>query len=83
LQRPETQKLPGQLKLLPASSWLHVTLSVRRQDATDGGMHGSGLFILNPPWLLQEMLAEVMPCLVRHLGQDDQAGFVLEYHENQ
>jgi len=26
-------------------------------------------------------LQQVMPYLVIHLGQDDQAGFVLEHHE--
>jgi 23S rRNA (adenine2030-N6)-methyltransferase len=80
LQREETQQLPRRLKLLPAKSWLHVTLSVRGPDLT-GGMHGSGMFVINPPWWLKETLNDVMPYLVRHLGQDDQADFELEYYE--
>lgn len=80
LQREETQQLPKRLKLLPAKSWLHVTLSVRGPDLT-GGMHGSGMFVINPPWWLKETLNDVMPYLVRHLGQDDQADFELEYYE--
>ncbi len=81
LQRVESGKLPGQLKLLTAKSWLHVTLTVHGSTDTDVGMRGSGLFVLNPPWRLQAVLQEVMPYLVTHLGQDDKAGFVLEYHE--
>jgi len=81
LPRDETRQLPGRLKLLPANSWLHVALSVQGANGTEG-MRGSGMFMLNPPWWLEETLKEVMPYLVRHLGQDDQAGFVLEYHEN-
>jgi len=80
LQRDETRQLPGRLKLLPANSWLHVALSVKKSEP-EAGMHGSGMFVLNPPWWLQEMLKEVMPYLVRHLAQDDNADFLLEYHE--
>ena len=80
LQRDETRKLPGRLKSLPAKSWLHVTLSVRGGDAAEG-MSGSGMFVLNPPWGLQETLQQVMPYLVRHLGQDNLANFQLEHHE--
>lgn len=80
LQRAETRQLPGQLKLLPAKSWLHVTLRVRGDDAAEG-MRGSGMFVLNPPWGLHATLQKVMPYLVAHLGQDDQAGFVLEHYE--
>ena len=42
------------------------------------GMHGSGMFILNPPWNLHGVLQQVMPYLVRHLGQDAHASFTLE-----
>ncbi len=81
LLRPETRHLPEQLKLLPAKSWLHVALSVLESDAADVGMRGSGIFILNPPWGLQETLSKVMPYLVRVLGQDERADFVLEHQE--
>ena len=82
LQRAEAQQLPEQLKHLPVKSWLHVALSVQGISADGFGMHGSGMFVLNPPWLLHSALQEVMPYLVKHLGQDEQASFTLEYHEN-
>jgi len=82
LQRAEARQLPDQLKQLPVKSWLHVSLSVQAPSADGFGMHGSGMFILNPPWVLHSVLQEVMPYLVKVLGQDDGAGFELEYREN-
>jgi 23S rRNA (adenine2030-N6)-methyltransferase len=82
LQRAEARQLPEQLKQLPVKSWLHVTLSVRAPSEDGFGMHGSGMFILNPPWLLHGVLQETMPYLVTHLGQDEHATFILEYQEN-
>jgi 23S rRNA (adenine2030-N6)-methyltransferase len=81
LQRTEARQLPEQLKRLSTSSWLHVALSVQGRSEDGFGMHGSGMFVLNPPWLLHGVLQEVMPYLVKHLGQDKNAGFTLEYQE--
>ena len=61
---------------------MHVALNVRGPDPADTGMRGSGMFILNPPWGLRETLEQVMPLLADRLGQDREAGFVLEYHES-
>jgi 23S rRNA (adenine2030-N6)-methyltransferase len=78
LQRMESRELPGRLKKLPASSWLHVTFSIG-MSAPDGfGLHSSGMFVLNPPWTLEPMLRELMPYLVSALGRDSGAGFTLE-----
>lgn len=82
LQRAEARKLPQQLKSLPVKSWLHVALSVATPSADGFGMHGSGMFVINPPWLLHQVLQDVMPYLVAHLGQDGGAAFTLEQQEN-
>ncbi|MDB5748548.1 MAG: rRNA ((2030)-N(6))-methyltransferase RlmJ, partial [Massilia sp.] len=42
------------------------------------GLHSSGMFILNPPYTLEPMLREVMPYLVKVLGKDAGATFVIE-----
>ncbi|HBD34401.1 MAG TPA: 23S rRNA (adenine(2030)-N(6))-methyltransferase RlmJ, partial [Cupriavidus sp.] len=42
------------------------------------GLHGSGMFIVNPPWTLKTALQEAMPKLVELLGQDGGAKFTLE-----
>lgn len=78
LQRNDARQLPEQLKQLPVKSWLHVALSVQAPGEDGFGMHGSGMFVLNPPFNLHSTLAEAMPCLVRILGQDAQASFTLE-----
>lgn len=82
LQRAEARQLPQQLKQLEVKSWLHVALSVQAPSAEGFGMHGSGMFILNPPWTLHDELKTVMPYLVKVLGQDSGAEFELEYREN-
>lgn len=87
LQRAEAKQLPEQLKQLPVKSWLHVALSVQAPGEDGFGMYGSGMFILNPPWLLHSVLQEVMPYLVKVLGvkvpwQNDEGSFVLEFEEN-
>jgi 23S rRNA (adenine2030-N6)-methyltransferase len=45
------------------------------------GMHGSGMFILNPPWLLHGVLQEIMPYLAKVLGQDGEGSFLLEFEQ--
>lgn len=82
LQRAESRMLPEQLKQLPAKSWLNVSLSVQAPSEDGFGMYGSGMFILNPPWLLHGMLQEVMPYLAWVLGQEGKGSFVLEFGEN-
>lgn len=71
-----SQKLPVQLKKLH-DNWLNVQLRVSAKPYGHG-MYGSGLFVINPPWLLHDQLQQGLPYLVRQLGQDDAAGHVLE-----
>lgn len=78
LSRMESRELPEKLKRVAAKDWLHVALTVGA-PADDGfGMHGSGLFIVNPPYVLHDTLRTAMPWLVQVLGRDAQAGFTLE-----
>ncbi|MQY50265.1 23S rRNA (adenine(2030)-N(6))-methyltransferase RlmJ [Rhodocyclus gracilis] len=78
LTRRESHELPERLKRLPVKSWLHAALRVNTPSSDGFGMHGSGLFILNPPWTLHAQLQETLPYLVEHLGRDEGAGFTLE-----
>ncbi|HNC53157.1 MAG TPA: 23S rRNA (adenine(2030)-N(6))-methyltransferase RlmJ [Accumulibacter sp.] len=82
LTRREAQALPQRLQRLPSGPWLHVTLRVRTPASDGFGMHGSGLFVVNPPWTLQTTLQEVMPRVVELLGQDAGAGFTLDGQES-
>ena len=78
VQRRESQQYPESLKRLQRKDWLHVALTVKAPAADGFGLHGSGLYILNPPWDLPAMLEEAMPYLVKVLGQDEHAMFELE-----
>ena len=78
VQRRESQQFAESLKRLQRKNWLHASLTVKAPAADGFGLHGSGLFVLNPPWDLPAMLNEAMPYLVRVLGQDASAGFVLQ-----
>jgi len=80
LARSEARNLPSRLADLGAQSWLDLRLAVRRPPRDGFGMFGSGMFIINPPWVLPERLEAMMPWLVNVLGTDDGAGFDLEHH---
>ena len=82
LQRHESQHFSASLKRLPVNSWLNVNLTVHTPHADGFGMHGSGMFIINPPWTLLATLRIVMPYLTKVLGQDGGAGFNLETGNN-
>jgi len=81
LQSLKSRQLPEKLKVqteASAKNWLHVSLTVRTPAADGFGMHGSGMFLVNPPWTLRDTLQQVMPYLVKVLGQDGGAGYLLE-----
>ena len=79
LHSMHSRELPEKLKRLPGISWLHVSMDVHKPAEDGFGMHGSGLFIINPPWTLPATLKKVMPWLVEVLGQDEGASFKLEF----
>jgi 23S rRNA (adenine2030-N6)-methyltransferase len=61
--------------------WLNVSLSVAEPDEEGFGMTGSGLFVINPPWVLEAQLQESLPHLLRTLGQSASARFSLDSFE--
>lgn len=79
VQRREAALLPEKLMALQRSDWLHVSLTVRLPSRDGLGLHGSGLFIINPPWTLPGLLKAALPWLVEVLGQDGGRGFGLDY----
>ncbi|MGE0313514.1 MAG: 23S rRNA (adenine(2030)-N(6))-methyltransferase RlmJ [Lautropia sp.] len=78
VQRREAVRLPGALRRLPVGDWLDVSLTVRAPAEDGYGLHGSGVFAINPPWTLAAELRAVMPWLARRLAQDGRAGFRLD-----
>ncbi len=82
LQRREAQELPARLRRMAGSDWLHVALQVKARATEGFGLHGSGLFVFNPPWKLAAEVRAVMPFLTEVLGQDAHAQFQLEDRES-
>ncbi|NYT60889.1 23S rRNA (adenine(2030)-N(6))-methyltransferase RlmJ [Alcaligenaceae bacterium] len=80
VQRLEVQELTRALERLQAP-WLHVSLTVRKPGDDGHGLHGSGMFIVNPPWTLHADLARTMPWLREKLAQDDRAGYTLKQNK--
>ena len=74
LPRPEAMRLPERLRALPVE-WLDVSLQVAKPTRDGFGMHGSGLFIVNPPWTLKETLSTCLPVLKGALAQGPGAEF--------
>lgn len=78
LSKLESRQLPGKLKGLGATNWLHATLEVCAPSKDGFGMNGSGMFIINPPWTLEKKLHETLPQLAKLLAQGDGAKYTLE-----
>lgn len=83
LSRRESASLPDHMKKIAAAhkrSWLQVELRVENAPK-ERRLQASGMFVINPPWTLEKQLAESLPILVKALGQDGGAGFVLKNFE--
>lgn len=59
-------------------NWLHASLIINKPDISNYRLHGSGIFIINPPWTLFAELKYNLPFLVKVLGQDNFARFELK-----
>ena len=72
LQRPEPAQMIGKLMALN-TDWLQVEMTIEASSDDGFGMHGSGMFIVNPPYTLPDILDETMPILTRLLELDASA----------
>jgi len=82
LENAEAKRLPPRLEGLGCESSLRAELRVRgpesRPDLRNGGLYGSGLFVINPPWTLAQQLREVLPFLSEVLKEGEGAGWKLD-----
>lgn len=83
IPRQEAHQLPRRLKALAQQagrSWLHATLSIGKgtQEGGRDGLRASGLFVINPPFVLQERLKEALPVICRALQRGAGHGWQLE-----
>ena len=78
LQRPEPAEMIDDLINLELPNWLNVEMTIHEPSADGFGMHGSGLFIVNPPWTLPKILDETMPVLTQLLALDGTASYAID-----
>jgi 23S rRNA (adenine2030-N6)-methyltransferase len=78
VQRRESAELARKLERMPGLRWLHATLTVRAASPDGLGLHGSGVFVVNPPWTLQAALRDALPWLADVLAQDAGARWSLQ-----
>ena len=81
LQRRESVQLPDKLRRAGGEDWLDIALHVKAPSPEGRGLHGSGMFIVNPPWKSAEQMRGIMPWLTRVLAQDDAASFRIDGRE--
>lgn len=72
------QRYSEQLKKLPCDNWLNIEMRVSCPPQGHG-MFGSGLFVINPPWVLKDQLESAMPHLLSLLKQDETADFQITH----
>ncbi|NLY35189.1 23S rRNA (adenine(2030)-N(6))-methyltransferase RlmJ [Advenella faeciporci] len=82
VNRKEVHDMIRQLEKLPDTQWLNASLAVRKPAADGYGLHGSGMFIINPPYTLHAALEKSLPYLAKHLAQDSSATFSLTRQGN-
>ncbi|MBX9675559.1 MAG: 23S rRNA (adenine(2030)-N(6))-methyltransferase RlmJ [Methylotenera sp.] len=80
LQRPEPAQMLANLKKFHPKNWLSIELNVQSPSENGYGMHGSAMFIINPPYVLPDLLNEAMPILTDLLSADDTANYQLTSH---
>lgn len=77
VQRREVQEMVRSLEKMKVQ-WVNAALTVRK-PANDGfGLHGSGMFVVNPPYTLHAALEQTMPWLTKTLAQDTHASHILK-----
>lgn len=57
---------------------LQIELNVLKEN-NRFGMTGSGMIVVNPPWLLEQQMSELLPWLVDKLRQSPEASFKLRW----
>ena len=78
VQRRESRQLSVALERMGAPDWLHASLTVKAPAPDGYGLHGSALFVVNPPWTLAQTLRNTLPWLAEVLAQDPAAAFSLQ-----
>lgn len=75
------QRVTQMLRALQASNIpdiLQIEFCPLPDDDNNRGMTGSGMFAINPPWLLARQMQEILPWLVEHMTAGAPAHYTLQ-----
>lgn len=73
------EPLLRRLESLGCARWLHVVLEVGNRGNSAPNLHGSGIYVLNPPHTLPAKLEETLPTLRTALARDQGAHCSIEF----
>jgi 23S rRNA (adenine2030-N6)-methyltransferase len=76
IERRWVERYERALRAAGIGAFATYELCVAR-ERRGGGLTGSGVFVINPPWQLDEELEAALPWLVERLGVDDGASYRL------
>ena len=74
IERRWVERYERALRAAGIASFATYELCVARERPS-GGLTGSGMFVINPPWQLDEELEAALPWLVERLGVDGGASY--------
>jgi 23S rRNA (adenine2030-N6)-methyltransferase len=74
IERRWVERYERALRAADVGDFTTYELCVAR-ERRGGGLTGSGMFVFNPPWQLDEELEAALPWLAERLGIDDGAGY--------
>ena len=77
LARRESRRFPAELHTHFPHDYLRAELHIRPAN-DDYGMHGSGLYIINPPYTLPAELETTLPALQRLCAETSGGQYILE-----
>ncbi|MDE2120290.1 MAG: 23S rRNA (adenine(2030)-N(6))-methyltransferase RlmJ [Betaproteobacteria bacterium] len=80
VQSLESRGLGRRLRALAPGAWLEAQLWTAPARADGFGLMGSSMFVLNPPFGLDQALRESGPWLAEALGRDGAGRFMLDAH---
>ncbi|HVV62483.1 MAG TPA: 23S rRNA (adenine(2030)-N(6))-methyltransferase RlmJ [Pseudolabrys sp.] len=76
--RSEPDALAKSIRRLGIGKVLRAELTVAPLS-DPSRLNGSGLILVNPPWVLEKELSLLLPVLAKTLGQNDKGGFRLDW----
>ena len=80
VQKVQARELPRRLQGLASRSWLDARLTVALSDERGFGLQGSGMFVVNPPFTLEDELQTLLPWLATTLAQVDEPAWLVNAH---